>query len=147
VTATLAAGIAPPDLSATLPLKLPVAWPRRAGTNVIASTQTTARRSVLEDFALAKNFTNLKQFAPKQFTAIWVLFIVMPLSSEVVLHRLRIVSVQPPKNSQFVSCRLGKNGFTGPAVGNERSQGVNSEALVFSLETGRDCNDACENLQ
>jgi hypothetical protein len=54
-----AVGIADPDLSATLPLKLPVAWPRRAGADVIASTQTTARRSVAVDFALAKNFTNL----------------------------------------------------------------------------------------
>jgi len=40
--------------------------------------------SVLQGFVLAKHFTDFKQFVPKQFAAIWVLFIVMPLSNEVV---------------------------------------------------------------
>jgi hypothetical protein len=88
---------------------------------VIASTQKTARKNLLEDFALTKQLTVLKQFAPKQFAAVWVLFIVMPLSNEVVLKRLRMVSAQPPRicrpffavsEKRFRQSRCGEQSIT-----------------------------------
>jgi hypothetical protein len=88
---TDAPGIADPDLSSTLPEKLPVAWPRAAGANVIARTQTTRERSVPIDPVLAKEFIELKQFATSK-----VLFIFKPLSDEVALHRLRLAGARSP---------------------------------------------------
>ena len=79
-----APGIADPDLSSTLPEKLPVAWPRRSGASPMASTQTAVKRRVLNVFVLAEKFTVLKQLAPLK-----MLFIFEPLSDEVVLYGLR----------------------------------------------------------
>jgi hypothetical protein len=52
-----------------------------------------ASRNVLQGFALAKEFIE-----PKQFAAIRVLFIVMPLSNGIAFHRLRFASVTTQKN-------------------------------------------------
>lgn len=109
---------------------------------MITRTQTTTRRSVLQGFVLAKHFTDFKQFAP-----IKLLFIVIPLSNEVVLYRLRFASVGSPENCGMFFFVFWKNGFTSPAVGNDQSQTVNGEALVFSRETGRNCNMSRENSQ
>jgi hypothetical protein len=61
---TDAPGIADPDLSSTLPEKLPVACPRSAGASPITSAQTTKKKTVLRVFVLAEKFTVLKQLAP-----------------------------------------------------------------------------------
>jgi hypothetical protein len=55
--------MADPDLSTTLPEKLPVAWPCTAGATMIARMQTTARRVVLKSFVPAKQFSDLCQLA------------------------------------------------------------------------------------
>ena len=74
-----------------------------------------------------------------------MLFIFEPLSDEVVLYRKRLAYAGPRENLQHVFCRFGRNGFTGPAAGNDQLQAVNGEALAFSREIGRNCNYACEN--
>ena len=69
---TAAPGTMEPDLSVTLPAKLPVAWACMAGEFASERTQTTRRNNILQDFV--------------------VRFIVRPLffdkTAKVVLHRL-----------------------------------------------------------
>jgi hypothetical protein len=74
VTATAAPGTAEPDLSTTLPEKLPVAWPCAAGETMREITQTIARSNVLWNLVSAGPLTD-----PQHFNI--VLFIVKPLSN------------------------------------------------------------------
>src|SRR5271155_1140201 len=74
---TVAPGTPDPDLSRTLPEKLPVAWPCMAGEIISARTQTTTRSSILWDFVSAEPSTDLGHFVPTI-----VHFIVKPLSTK-----------------------------------------------------------------
>jgi hypothetical protein len=92
---------------------------------------------------LAKEFIELKQFA-----AIWVLFIVMPLSNGIAFHRLRSAASGLLKSLRHVFVAFGRNGFTSPAAGNKRSHALAGEALVFSrklegsaVSLARTCNE------
>jgi hypothetical protein len=78
----VAPGITAPDLSTTLPEKLPVAWPWMAGETMSAKTHAPARSSslrgfassILQDFESAESSTGLGHFA-----LTIVRFIVKPL--------------------------------------------------------------------
>src|ERR1700733_12691696 len=82
----IAPGTPAPDLSSTLPEKLPVAWPYMAGEVISAKTQTTTRSIILWDFVSAEPSTDLGRLV-----LTIVRFIVKPLSTNrlgLLLNRL-----------------------------------------------------------
>jgi hypothetical protein len=100
---TVAPGTPDPDLSRTLPDKLPVAWPYMVGETISARRQATTRSSILWDLLPVELSTDLGHVVPTI-----VRFIVKPLSTNRLgwlLHRLLCTGLLDCKNWSVESQR------------------------------------------